>query len=66
MWPPSALCPVPLAGVGPWKGRFGSSAVTVGWVSRGAGQALVKLPLVILPAATRLECWGKLRHGWGN
>lgn len=66
MWSPSTLCPVPVAGVGLWKGRVGSSAVTIGWVSPGAGQGLLKLPLVILPAAMRLECRGKLRHGWGN
>lgn len=73
MRPPSTVPPVPGAGVGPWElcrscwqGRFGSSAVTVlpaGRVSRGAGQGL---PGVILPAAVRPECQGKLRHGWGN
>lgn len=47
MWPPSTLCPVPVAGVGPWelcwsswKGRFGSTVLPVGWVSYGAGQGL--------------------------
>lgn len=59
-------CPVPRASAwelcwSSWKDRFGSRAVTVlpvGWVSCGAGQGLVKLPVVILTAATGPEWQG--------
>lgn len=61
LWSPStsALCQ--------WLGWVPGAVLLEGQVweqlcPRGAGQGQLKLPLVILPAATRPECQGKLRH----